>query len=51
MHQGRYDQLGRSYARILEYADQQKTKITLPTREVYLKGPGAFSAKAIQRIT
>jgi DNA-binding transcriptional MerR regulator/effector-binding domain-containing protein len=41
-HQGRYDQLGRSYARILEYADAKKTKIALPTREVYIKGPGVF---------
>jgi effector-binding domain-containing protein len=40
VHQGRYDQLGRSYAKILKHADEQKTKISLPTREVYVKGPG-----------
>jgi DNA-binding transcriptional MerR regulator/effector-binding domain-containing protein len=42
VHQGRYDQLGRSYARILKYANEQKAKIVLPTREIYIKGPGVF---------
>jgi DNA-binding transcriptional MerR regulator/effector-binding domain-containing protein len=40
IHQGPYDQLGRSYAKILREVAGQKVKITLPTREVYLKGPG-----------
>jgi DNA-binding transcriptional MerR regulator/predicted transcriptional regulator YdeE len=40
VHQGPYDQLGRSYARIFEYINDQKCKVILPTREVYLKGPG-----------
>ena len=40
IHRGPYDQLGRSYAKILQQADDQKLKITLPTREVYVKGPG-----------
>lgn len=40
MHQGHYDQLGRSYAKILKYAGEQHAKINLPTREVYVKGPG-----------
>jgi DNA-binding transcriptional MerR regulator len=40
MHLGPYDQLGRSYARILKVASERKAKLTLPTREVYLKGPG-----------
>jgi effector-binding domain-containing protein len=42
VHRGPYDQLGRSYAKILKRADEQKLKISLPTREVYLKGPGIF---------
>jgi DNA-binding transcriptional MerR regulator/effector-binding domain-containing protein len=42
VHQGRYDQLGRSYAKILKHAEEQKAKISLPTREVYVKGPGIF---------
>jgi DNA-binding transcriptional MerR regulator len=40
VHQGPYDQLGRSYARIFECINEQKRKVILPTREVYLKGPG-----------
>ena len=40
VHRGPYDQLGRSYARILKQAAERKWKIALPTREVYLKGPG-----------
>lgn len=40
VHQGPYDQLGRSYAGIFEYMNVQKCTVILPTREVYLKGPG-----------
>jgi DNA-binding transcriptional MerR regulator/effector-binding domain-containing protein len=40
LHKGPYDQLGRSYARILEYVKQKNYEIESPTREVYLKGPG-----------
>jgi DNA-binding transcriptional MerR regulator/effector-binding domain-containing protein len=40
MHRGAYDQLGRSYARILKQVEERKLKISLPTREVYVKGPG-----------
>jgi effector-binding domain-containing protein len=42
LHRGPYDQLGRSYAKILEQARERKADIALPTREVYLKGPGAI---------
>jgi DNA-binding transcriptional MerR regulator len=40
IHRGAYDQLGRSYAKILKRADELKLTISLPTREVYVKGPG-----------
>jgi DNA-binding transcriptional MerR regulator/effector-binding domain-containing protein len=40
IHRGPYDQLGRSYAKILKQADERKLKFSLPTREVYVKGPG-----------
>ena len=40
IHRGPYDQLGRSYAKILRQAGEQKRQIVLPTREVYVKGPG-----------
>jgi len=40
IHRGPYDQMGRSYAKILKAADERKRKVVLPTREVYVKGPG-----------
>ena len=40
MHRGPYDQLGRSYAKILQHASERKLVLALPTREVYVKGPG-----------
>ena len=40
MHRGPYDQLGRSYAKILQHANERKLSFALPTREVYAKGPG-----------
>ena len=40
VHQGPYDELGRSYARILEYIRGRGYQIVVPTREIYLKGPG-----------
>jgi DNA-binding transcriptional MerR regulator/effector-binding domain-containing protein len=40
VHRGPYDQLGRSYAKILKHVNERKATIALPTREVYIKGPG-----------
>lgn len=40
LHKGPYDQLGSSYAKILAYAKQKNYEVLLPTREVYIKGPG-----------
>ena len=40
LHKGPYDELGRSYAKILTYAKQHGYEIEMPTREVYIKGPG-----------
>ena len=37
---GRISQLGRSYAKILQQANERKLALALPTREVYVKGPG-----------
>jgi len=42
IHRGPYDTLKESYARIHEYRKARGLKIRLPTREVYLKGPGRF---------
>ena len=40
LHQGPYEELGRSYARVLRYVKQKGYQVVSPTREVYLKGPG-----------
>jgi DNA-binding transcriptional MerR regulator len=40
VHEGPYDQLGHSYAKILRYVKEKGFRVIIPTREVYLKGPG-----------
>src|SRR5262249_26598380 len=40
VHRGPYEELGRSYERVLRYVKERGYRVTLPSREVYLKGPG-----------
>ena len=40
LHKGPYDTLGRSYAKILGYIKAHGLALELPSREVYIKGPG-----------
>ncbi len=40
VHKGPYDQLGRWHAKVMEYVQGKGYEVELPTREVYLKGPG-----------
>lgn len=40
LHRGPYEELGRSYATVLQYMKDHDHEILLPSREVYLKGPG-----------
>ena len=40
LHKGAYDDLGRSYAKIVSYANERDYRVELPTREIYVKGPG-----------
>ena len=40
VHRGPYDTVGRSYERVLAYVKEKGYKTVLPSREVYLKGPG-----------
>ncbi|HLJ97907.1 MAG TPA: MerR family transcriptional regulator [Gemmataceae bacterium] len=40
LHKGPYEELGRSYAKILTHIKEKGYEIALPTREVYVKGPG-----------
>jgi DNA-binding transcriptional MerR regulator len=42
LHKGPYELLGRSYAKIMAYVKDHGYSVLLPTREVYLKGPGMF---------
>ena len=39
-HLGHYEDLKHSYAKILAFASKHEHAITLPTREIYIKGPG-----------
>ena len=40
LHKGPYEEMGRSYEKILAYVKEKGFEIVLPTREVYIKGPG-----------
>ncbi len=40
LHKGPYDQLGRSYEKVFKYVKEKGYRAVIPTREVYLKGPG-----------
>lgn len=40
LHKGPYEELRRSYARIMAYIKDKGYEVLLPTREVYVKGPG-----------
>lgn len=40
LHQGPYNQLHTSYAKITQYIHEKGYRVSMPTREVYLKGPG-----------
>lgn len=40
VHRGPYENLGEGYAKIFAYLEEKKLRAVLPTREVYIKGPG-----------
>ena len=40
LHRGPYDEMGRSYARLLKHVGQEQREIVMPTREIYLKCQG-----------
>ena len=40
LHKGPYDQLGHAYARVLKLVKEKGYSVVMPTREVYVKGPG-----------
>ena len=40
LHRGPYDDMGRSYAKIFKHLAAGSHRMQMPTREIYLKGPG-----------
>jgi effector-binding domain-containing protein len=42
VHQGPYDECGRSYERIFSFMKRQGYAPAIPCREIYLKGPDMF---------
>lgn len=40
IHKGTYDQLGNSYKKVFAYIKEKGYKALIPSREVYIKGPG-----------
>jgi DNA-binding transcriptional MerR regulator/DNA gyrase inhibitor GyrI len=40
LHKGPYEEMGRSYEKILSYIKTKGYEVAVPTREVYIKGPG-----------
>ncbi len=40
LHKGSYEELGKSYEKLREYVGEKNYEVEMPTREVYLKGPG-----------
>jgi DNA-binding transcriptional MerR regulator len=40
IHKGTYDTLGNSYKQLFDYIGKKNYKTILPSREVYIKGPG-----------
>jgi effector-binding domain-containing protein len=40
IHRGPYEELGRSYGRIMVYMKEKGYAVVVPSREVYIRGPG-----------
>ncbi len=40
VHYGPYDEIGKAYKTIIDYAKLNNLKCVLPSREIYVKGPG-----------
>lgn len=49
LHQGPYEQIGRSYARLLRHARSADAADGLPIEEIYLRGPGMFVPRSPSR--
>lgn len=42
LHRGPYDEVGPTYEKLRACAREKNLKLTIPCREIYLKGPGMF---------
>ena len=42
IHTGSYDRIGEAYKALMDYAKKNNIQCGLPSREIYLKGPGAI---------
>lgn len=42
IHKGPYDQIGRSYEKLIAHIKEQHLETFVPSREIYIKGPGMF---------
>jgi effector-binding domain-containing protein len=52
MYQGPYEQIGRAYARLFAWVQERGVRAALPTRQVYVKGPGMiFKGRAKSYLT
>lgn len=52
IHQGPYETIGQSYKVVLDYVNKNGIKTSLPSREIYLKGPGMiFKGNPLKYLT
>jgi len=42
VHKGPYEAIGGTYRKIIDYMNKKQMKSKVPSREIYLKGPGLF---------
>ncbi len=51
-HKGAYEEIGEAYKSLLYYINKNSIKISMPTREIYIKGPGMiFEGKPQKYLT
>ena len=40
IHKGSYEKIGCAYKALFDYANKKEMELALPTREIYIQGPG-----------
>ena len=52
IHKGPYEQIGEAYQKLTQFADERGLEIVMPSREIYLKGPGMiFKGNPLRYLT